>query len=63
MAKINKTSSNNGHPYMRGYIFWNKNRFWNNGSVTKKGVKYFNKSLEQMQQGERQLTRLTGGQI
>jgi hypothetical protein len=61
MAKNFKSSSGHTHPYMRGYRFWKDNQFWNDGSVTKKGVEYFNQSLEEMRMGERQLTRLTAG--
>jgi hypothetical protein len=60
MARLQKTSSGEGHPYLKGYRFWKDNRFWLNGSVTNKGVEYFEQSLEEMR-NDKVLTRLTGG--
>jgi hypothetical protein len=53
-----KSSSNQGmHPYLKGFAFWNANRFWNDGRVTKSGVKYFDASIEQMRINEMQRRR------
>jgi hypothetical protein len=61
MTKIRQSSSGDGHPYMKGWRFWKDNQFWLNGSVTNKGVEYFNQSLEDMRMKERQLTKLSAG--
>lgn len=44
------------HPYMRGYVFWSKNRFWKSGLYSAKTQKEYDEWVENMRKTERSLT-------
>lgn len=52
-AKKQKRSTNDRHPYMRGYRFWVDNQFWNSGVHSERSREYFNNSLAEMQQRDK----------
>jgi hypothetical protein len=58
MSRSRKSSSGDGHHYLKGYRFWSQNQFWNTDYHTDKAREYFHKSLEVMQAKDRVLARL-----
>ncbi len=56
--KKNKSSSGDGHPYLKGWRFWNNNQFWHTSAFTHKARLYFNESLNNMQNNSRALSRI-----
>ena len=56
-----KSSSNdNTHPYLRGYVFWSKNRFWKNGYYSQKTQDKYDKWVNDMQKNDKSLTKVDG---
>lgn len=45
------------HPYLRGYNFWNENRYWHNSTIayTKRFKEQSDKWVDDMQQNIRSL--------
>lgn len=49
------------HPYLKGFLFWNKNRFWNeSGLYSEKTRKEMDAKVDAMQKDERSLTKIDG---
>jgi len=48
-------SSSKRHPYLRGYEFWKKNRFWNAiKNLSPAGKQYYETWLSDLKQGDKQ---------
>lgn len=58
MSTVRKSSSGDGHPYLKGFRFWSQNQFWNNDYHSSKAKEYFQNSLAVMQSKDRVLSRL-----
>lgn len=61
-SRLPRSSSGHGHPYMRGFRFWNDSgAFWRNNYLYSESTKQkFETWLENMRLNERSLTKLTG---
>jgi hypothetical protein len=47
------------HPYLKGFIFWDTNRFWNeSGLYSEKTRKEMDAMVDAMQKQERSLTKV-----
>jgi len=48
-AKKAVVDGENKHPYMKGFVFWAQNRFWEDrDDMTEAGKEYFRDSLNRM---------------
>lgn len=54
---MRKTENHN--KYLRGFSFWDKNRFWDSPLYSNKSKSYFNRWLEDMRSNEKVFTKLT----
>ena len=56
---IKKSSSNDKtHPYLRGFSFWDKNRYWKNGMYSTVTQIKMDAWVDQMQKDDKTLTRV-----
>ena len=55
---IKSSSNDNTHPYLRGYVFWNKNRFWKSGMYSIETQMKYDKWVDDIQKKEKSLTKV-----
>lgn len=58
MSKVKHSSGDDVHPYLKGFNFWNKNRFWDNDYYTPQARKDLDEWVNSLRQNERRLTNL-----
>jgi hypothetical protein len=58
---MKNSSGDKKHPYLRGYVFWNTNRFWNESALySEKTRKKMDAVVDDMQKREKSLTKVDG---